>query len=66
MPPPNECCNGADASALCTARSAPSLVLLECRRGGKPGLSVEPPLLLRLEDGGESHDVRRAYFRDKE
>ena len=48
------------------ARSAPSLVLLECRRGGKPGLSVEPPLLLRLEDGGESHDVRRAYFRDKE
>ena len=23
-------------------------------------------LLLRLEDGGESHDVRRAYFRDKE
>ena len=49
-----------------TARSAPSLVLLECRRGGKPGLSVEPPLLLRLEDGGESHDVRRAYFRDKE
>ena len=49
-----------------TASSAPSLVLLECRRGGKPGLSVEPPLLLRLEDGGESHDVRRAYFRDKE
>ena len=49
-----------------TARSAPSLVLLECRRGGKPGLSVEPPLLLRLEDGGESPDVRRAYFRDKE
>ena len=49
-----------------TARSAPSLVLLECRRGGKPGLSVEPPLLLQLEDGGESHDVRRAYFRDKE
>ena len=49
-----------------TARSAPSLVLLECRRGGKPGLSVEPPLLLRLNDGGESPDVRRAYFRDKE
>ena len=49
-----------------TARSAPSLVLLECRRGGKPGLSVEPPLLLRLEDGGESPDARRAYFRDKE
>ena len=49
-----------------TAQSAPSLVLLECRRGGKPGLAVEPPLLLRLPDGGESPDVRRAYFRDKE
>ena len=48
-----------------TAQSAPALALLECRRGGNPGLSVEPPLLLRL-DGGESPDVRRAYFRDKE
>ena len=49
-----------------TAQSAPSLLLLECRRGGKPGLSVEPPLLLHLPDGGESPDVCRAYFRDKE
>ena len=49
-----------------TAQSAPSLVLLECRRGGKPHLSVESPLLLRLADGSESPDVRRAYFRDKE
>lgn len=49
-----------------TIQSAPSLLLLECRRGGKPGLSVEPPLLLRLADGSESPDVRRAYFRDKE
>ncbi len=49
-----------------TVQSAPSLLLLECRRGGKPGLSVEPPLLLRLPDGSESPDVRRAYFRDKE
>ncbi len=48
------------------AQSAPSLVLLECRRGGKPGLSVEPPLLLHLPDGSETPDVRRAYFRDKE
>lgn len=48
-----------------TAHSAPSLVLLECRRGGKPGLSVEPPLLLQLDSGSESADVRRAYFRDR-
>ena len=26
----------------------------------------EPPLLLRGPDGGETEDVRRAYFRDKE
>ena len=49
-----------------TAQSAPSLLLLECRRGGNPGLTVEPPLLLYLPDGSESPDVRRAYFRDKE
>lgn len=49
-----------------TAQSTPSLLLLECRRGGKSGLSIEPPLLLRLPDGSESPDVRRAYFRDKE
>lgn len=48
------------------AFSAPSLLLLECRRGGKPALTVEPPLLLRLPDGGASPDVQRAYFRDKE
>lgn len=48
------------------ALSAPSLLLLECRRGGNPALTVEPPLLLRLPDGGESPDVQRAYFRDKE
>lgn len=48
------------------AFSAPSLLLLECRRGGRPGLTVEPPLLLHLPDGGESPDVQRAYFRDKE
>ena len=49
-----------------SAESAPSLLLLECRRGGKPGLTIEPPLLLRLPDGSESPDIRRAYFRDKE
>lgn len=63
-------CHGLEAKRLRmvqhTAQSAPSLLLLECRRGGKPGLSVEPPLLLHLPDGGESPDVRRAYFRDKE
>lgn len=49
-----------------TAAAPPSLFLLEARLGGRPGLTVEPPLLLRGPDGGETEDVRRAYFRDKE
>ena len=38
----------------------------EARLGGGVGLTVEPPLLLHGPDGGETEDVRRAYFRDKE
>ena len=49
-----------------TAAASPSLFLLEARLGGRPGLTAEPPLLLRGPDGGETEDVRRAYFRDKE
>ena len=41
--------------------SAPSLVLLEARRGGRPGLRVEPPLLLTDTDGGQSAELRRIY-----
>ena len=41
---------------------------LRCLEGDlrDPGLTAEPPLLLRGPDGGETEDVRRAYFRDKE
>ncbi len=49
-----------------TAASAPSLFLLECKKGGGSGLIAEPPLLLRDERGEETADVRRAYFREKE
>ena len=49
-----------------TAAAPPSLFLLETRLGGGVGLTVEPPLLLHGPDGGETEDVRRAYFRDKE
>lgn len=48
------------------AASAPSLLLLESRRGGRPGLVVEPTLLLRDADGRETDETRRIYFRDKE
>ena len=38
---------------------APSLLLLEARRGGRPGLVWEAPLLLTGPDGGESAELRR-------
>ena len=48
-----------------TAADAPSLLLLEARKGGRPGLTVEPPLL-HSTDGAESAEWQRMYFRDKE
>ena len=49
-----------------TAQSAPKLLLREARKGGKPGLSLLPPLLLRDGDGRETPELARIYFRDKE
>lgn len=46
-----------------TAYSAPSLALVEGRRGGRPGLRVEPPLILTAANGGESDEVKRIYHR---
>ena len=43
--------------------AAPSLLLLEARRGGKPGLSVEPPLLLQRADGSPTPELDTIYFR---
>lgn len=45
------------------AGAAPSLVLVEARRGGKPGLTVEPALCLCEPDGSESAEYRRIYHR---
>ncbi|HHT16198.1 MAG TPA: methyltransferase [Papillibacter sp.] len=45
------------------ARSQPSLFLLECRRGGRPGMVVEPPLILAEEDGSDSDEIKRIYHR---
>ena len=47
------------------AGSVPSLVLAEARRGGRPGLQVEPELILRREDGGETREVEEIYFRNR-
>lgn len=45
------------------AEKAPSLVLVEGRRGGKPGLTVEPSLYLYDADGSESAAYKRIYHR---
>ncbi len=41
--------------------AAPSLILLEARRGGKPGLTIEPALHLFDPDGTDSTESRRIY-----
>ena len=43
------------------AESAPSLVLIAGRRGGKPGLSALPSLILCRDDGAPTDEVRRIY-----
>lgn len=45
------------------ADSAPNLVLVEGRRGGKPGLNILPPLILTGPDGGDSEEVLKIYHR---
>lgn len=44
-------------------RYAPNLVLIEGRRGGKPGLSVEKPLILCEADGSETEEIKNIYHR---
>lgn len=46
------------------ADSPPSSVLVESRRGGKPGLALEPPLVLCDADGAERPETRKIYRRD--
>lgn len=43
--------------------AAPSLVLCDSRRGGKPGLVIEPPLSLQTEDGSPTAELDNIYFR---
>ncbi len=49
-----------------TAGAAPSLVLAEARRGGKPGLSLEAPLILRHSSGAPTAEADAIYFRKQE
>lgn len=46
--------------------STPSLVLLEGRRGGRPGLEIPSPLVLCQENGSPTAELDAIYFRTKE
>ena len=41
-----------------------SIVLLEARKDGKPGLRIEPPLILHDEAGEETEEYKRIYHRE--
>lgn len=47
-----------------SAGREPSLVLIEARRGAKPGLRVMPELHLRNPDGSETEEVLKVYHRE--
>lgn len=44
-----------------SSASLPSLVLIESRKGGNPGLTLMQDLVLRREDGTETQEYRRIY-----
>lgn len=46
--------------------ASPSLLLAEARRGGRPGVSIEPDLLLQNPDGSPTEELDRIYFRERE
>ena len=46
-----------------TADAPPSLILVEARRGGKPGIAIERPLVLRRADGSPTPELDAIYFR---
>ena len=48
------------------ADSAPILFLVEARRGGKPSLKIEPPLILATANGGDSEEIINIYHKNEE
>ena len=53
--------------AVCPrAGDAPSLLLAEGRRGGRPGVEILPPLILRGPDGAPTAELNTIYFRTQE
>ena len=48
------------------AADPPSLFLAEGYRGGRPGITVEPPLILQNGDGTPTAELNAIYFRNQE
>lgn len=48
------------------AGAAPSLLLAEGRRGGRPGVEILPPLVLRQDNGTPTAELDAIYFRTQE
>jgi len=46
-----------------TNASLPNLILVEGRRGGNPGLTIERPLIIRGPDGSETGEIKKIYHR---
>ena len=46
-----------------SVEKAPSLVLIEARRGSRAGLIVEPSLIIHGSDGAPTDEIRRIYHR---
>ena len=42
----------------------PSLVLIEGRRGGNPGLTVDPVLYIKDPDGDDTEEIKKIYHRN--
>ena len=48
-----------------SAEKDPSLVLIEARRGGNPGIKILPPLFIRNHDGSETAEILKIYHREE-
>ena len=44
---------------------APNLVLIEAKKGAKPGLIIHSPLILNNDDGTETDELKEIYCRKK-
>lgn len=47
-----------------TAEAVPSLILVEGRRGGNPGLKIEPLLMLKTPEGEDTEEIKKIYHRE--